>query len=367
MIVKHKYNYNWTLEETKFTKDKGTVFSCFACGGGSTMGYKLAGFDVIGMNEIDFKMAECYITNHKPKYSYIEDIRTFRLRDDLPDELFNLDILDGSPPCSSFSMAGNREKDWGKEKRFREGQKKQILDDLFFEFIALGKRLQSKIIIAENVKGLIMGEARKYVKEIGLAFDDAGYYVIKELLNASNMGVPQRRERVFFIAMRKDLVDNFDTCQDMFNSMPELNLWFNEKEILFEEFRSEIGVNYDETERGNLMKHRIKTDNTINDINQRLYNKTSGFNAAIVHDNKICQTITSSERAYRYYDGHGLSIKDYINISSFPQDYNFIKGTVDAAKYIVGMSVPPVMMTQIASRISEQWLNVLDEKELITA
>lgn len=46
--MKHRFNYEWTLADAKFTKDKGTVFSCFACGGGSTMGYKLAGFDVLG-------------------------------------------------------------------------------------------------------------------------------------------------------------------------------------------------------------------------------------------------------------------------------------------------------------------------------
>ena len=128
-------NYNWTLKDAVFTKDKGKVFSCFACGGGSTMGYKLAGFDVIGCNEIDPKMMKAYVENHNPKYSFLEGIQTFKLREDLPEELFNLDILDGSPPCSSFSMAGNRESDWGKEKKFREGQAEQVLDTLFFDFI----------------------------------------------------------------------------------------------------------------------------------------------------------------------------------------------------------------------------------------
>ena len=159
--MKHRFNYNWKLSETKFTKDKGKVFSCFACGGGSSFGYKLAGFDVIGMNEIDKKMAECYIANHNPKYSFIEDIRVFKEREDLPKELYELDILDGSPPCSSFSMAGNREKDWGKEKKFREGQAEQVLDTLFFDFIDLAKKLQPKIVIAENVKGILLGEAKE--------------------------------------------------------------------------------------------------------------------------------------------------------------------------------------------------------------
>ena len=102
--MEHRFNYNWTLADAKFTKDKGKVFSCFACGGGSTMGYKLAGFDVIGCNEIDPKMMSAYIENHKPKYSFLEPIQTFKLREDLPEELYQLDILDGSPPCSSFSI-----------------------------------------------------------------------------------------------------------------------------------------------------------------------------------------------------------------------------------------------------------------------
>lgn len=97
--MKHRFNYNWTLKDANFTKDKGKVFSCFACGGGSTMGYKLAGFDVIGCNEIDPKMNKCYVTNHNPKFNYLCDIRELVQMEDLPNELYNLDILDGSPPC----------------------------------------------------------------------------------------------------------------------------------------------------------------------------------------------------------------------------------------------------------------------------
>jgi DNA (cytosine-5)-methyltransferase 1 len=228
-----KYNYEWTLKDANFTKDKGTVFSCFACGGGSTMGYKLAGFDVIGCNEIDPKMIEAYRANHNPKYSYLEPIQEFKNRDDLPEELYNLDILDGSPPCSSFSMAGNREKDWGKDKKFSEGQQKQILDTLFFDFLDLGERLQPKVIIAENVKGLLLGKAQKYVSRILHRFDEIGYYVDYKLLNASKMGIPQKRERVFFYAIRKDLYNG--VFEDLFGTRPILDLDFNEKLITYQE------------------------------------------------------------------------------------------------------------------------------------
>lgn len=80
-MSKHRFPYKWELAKAKFTKDKGKVFSCFACGGGSTMGYKLAGFDVIGCNEIDPKVNQVYVTNHAPRFNFLEDIRTLRERE----------------------------------------------------------------------------------------------------------------------------------------------------------------------------------------------------------------------------------------------------------------------------------------------
>ena len=138
------------------------------------MGYKLAGCDVIGANDIDPEMAYHYKLNHNPKYYYLCPIKDL-LTKVLPDELFNLDILDGSPPCSNFSMAGNREKDWGRKKHFREGQAAQVLDDLFFDYLNLAQRLKPKVCIAENVKGLIQGNAKGYVTMIMARFKEIGY------------------------------------------------------------------------------------------------------------------------------------------------------------------------------------------------
>lgn len=227
----HRFNYDWTLKDATFTKDKGTVFSCFACGGGSTMGYKLAGFDVVGCNEIDPRMMKLYETNHHPRYSFTEPIQTFKARTDLPDALYHLDILDGSPPCSTFSMCGDREASWGVKKHFREGQAAQVLDTLFFDFIDLAAKLQPKVVIAENVKGLLCGNARRYVERIEAAFDKAGYYCTNTLLNAATMGVPQRRERVFFTCLRKDIARPFIVPHDLFRMEPHIQLKFNEAEI----------------------------------------------------------------------------------------------------------------------------------------
>ena len=71
---KHKFKYEWNLKYTIFKKDKGKVFSCFSCGGGSTMGYKLAGYDVIGCCEIDQKLIETYKKNHNPKYAFCDAV-----------------------------------------------------------------------------------------------------------------------------------------------------------------------------------------------------------------------------------------------------------------------------------------------------
>ena len=124
LFTKEKSNdWKWTMQNDYPKQKNGLkVFSCFACGGGSTMGYKLAGCDVIGDLELDARMNKVYVKNHHPKYNFLMDIRDFNKKEDLPEELYNLDILDSSPPCSLFSMAGVREEGWGKEKKFQIGR-----------------------------------------------------------------------------------------------------------------------------------------------------------------------------------------------------------------------------------------------------
>lgn len=352
--MSQNFNYNWTLKDANFTKDKGTVFSCFACGGGSTMGYKLAGFDVIGCNEIDPKMMEVYKQNHNPKYNYLESIQTFKLRKDLPEELYNLDILDGSPPCSSFSMAGNREKDWGKEKKFREGQAEQILDTLFFDFIDLAKELQPKIIVAENVTGLMMGEAKNYVIKIYKAFKDAGYELRIEpyLLDASKMGVPQRRSRLFFIALRNDIVNPFMEQVDFFQRAPKLNLYFNQKLIPYKEIRENVKEYKELTET---LKNLWKKCNPGQNFGT-VHEKGHYYGESKMEADKVCPTIIANQSGSHLYDHTQpriLTNKEYIRAGSFPSDYNFLK---NKPKYLIGMSVPPIMIAQIANQIYYQWI-----------
>lgn len=341
MIEEYKPSYKWYLKDLDKVKKNGLkVFSCFACGGGSTMGYKLAGFDVIGANDIDPEMAWHYKTNHNPKHYYLEDIRKFRQRNNLPKELYELDILDGSPPCSSFSIAGAREKGWGKKKVFREGQAEQVLDDLFFDFIEIARKLQPKVVIAENVKGMIFGSSRGYVKQIIGLFNVAGYDVQLFLLNAASMGVPQKRERVFFICRRKDL------------SLPYLKLAFNQRPIVikeaFGEFLNEKGKDFSSSTNKKYYD-KCKPGKQLSSVHP----KGSLFNYYKLSPDTVCRTLTSqvSNNLYRWDLMHGLSKKQLCLLGSYPLDYDFRS----EPGYMIGMSVPPLMTYGVANQVYRQW------------
>lgn len=337
----------WKLSDLEAVQKNGLkVFSCFHCGGGSTMGYKLAGYEVLGGVEIDPEMMAVYRANHHPKYSYLMGVQEFNKipNSEIPKELFELDILDGSPPCSSFSMAGSREKAWGVKKKFREGQSEQVLDDLFFHFIETSRKLQPKVVIAENVKGLVIGKAKGYVKQIRDMFNLAGYDVQLFLLNAAFMGVPQKRERTFFIAHRKDF------------AVEPLKLQFGMKPISVSQAFS--GLPEDNQECRQLQKNLwlgTKPGKSFSSVHP----KGSFFNAVKLHPNEPANTLAAqggSGGLYHWSVYRKVNRHEALRIQSFPDDYS-LKNM--SAQYICGMSVPPIMMAQVARQIDLQWFSKL--------
>lgn len=345
--MSHKYNYQWKLAETKFTKDQGKVFSCFSCGGGSTMGYKLAGFDVIGCNEIDKSLAELYVTNHNPKYCFVESIADFKNRSDLPKELFELDILDGSPPCSSFSMSGQREKMWGKKKKFREGQVSQVLDTLFFDFIDLAKKLQPKIVVAENVMGLLTEQAKHYVDRIYSDLTAAGYYVQHHVVNAADVGVPQNRRRVFFIGIRNDVAKPHLRLINLFDENVELDMKFDEEKIPVKDiiFSNPFNDTVRQLSPATLDLW-TKSEHTFNF--SKVHPKGHRFNHYRLNPNAPAPTITATATYYNPYEPKALTSFECMQLQSFPSDYN---APPTKLKYMCGMSVPPLVIANIADRL----------------
>ena len=348
--MSHKFNHIWRLADgfpAKGIKPNNLkVFGTFVCGGGSAMGYKLAGFDYLGGVEIDPKVAAIYKENLKPKYLFVDDIRDFNKREDLPEELYRLDILDGSPPCSTFSFSGQREKAWGKSKQFAEGQKHQRLDDLVFVYCDTIKKFMPKVCLLENVYGLVQGNGKVYTKEIVRLLDSAGYRVQVFLLNASAMGVPQNRIRCFIIGLNKQF------------NLPPLKLDFNEKPILFKEIKDGNGELITGEKTLLAWNNRRPTDQHIGMTNIRVLGKKSNFNTLYAKDDKVLGALTASAQMVLYSEPKKMSHTEMMKAATFPVDYDAPKGKI---QFLTGMCVPPIMTAQIATQIYEQWLSKLED------
>lgn len=339
---------DWKWSFNDYPEKNGLkVFSCFACGGGSTMGYKLAGCEVLGDCEIDKRMNDVYIANHHPKYNFLMDIRDFNKKEDLPSDLFDLDILDGSPPCSTFSMAGQREKAWGVEKKFREGQVAQTLDDLLFVFLDTVNKLKPKTFIMENVEGLMLGNAWQYVQQTYSKAEKIGYKIKHWLLKGEKMGVPQTRHRVFFVGVRNDI--DFD--------LEKVDMSFNYEPITYGEIKQgELKKLGEGTKFYNYCKLASKTDKCIADTRIRLGEKPSAFQTFYIRDDMVVPTQRAKLDLIDIEQIAYVGKETIRNSQTFPQDYIFIPDTYSNVGYICGMSVPPIMIKRIVNRLIENGL-----------
>lgn len=330
--------------------------SIFSGGGGSSLGYKLAGIDVIANCEIDAKQNELYLANCHPTYTYQMDVRDLIQKaktKDLPDELYNLDILDGSPPCTLFSSSNLHAKKYkGIKRKFREGQKAQILDDLFIEFIRLADELKPKIIIAENVKGLLHKKNESYVLDIMKKFEQIGYKATYKLLNASNMGVPQNRHRVFFIAIKNTITTQ---SSDLFDNLLRLNLDFKHKKIPIAQLDKGLKIKTLYPCIKKVIKNYEVGDTMCSDITLRTHKKKMYFNYKITTPQQVMPTIVANFDNINIVlvdDGYrNVSYLEIIQAQTFPMDYNFLGQKIG---YTIGMSVPPLMIYHLINKVLEQ-------------
>lgn len=197
-----------TMVEIALLKPNGhTVASTFAGAGGSSTGYRIAGFRVVYANEFVPAARDTYTANMQP--GTILDPRDIRqvTAEDILNQISmragELDVLDGSPPCAAFSTAGKRHKSWGKVSDYSDTEQRS--DDLFFEFARILEGVQPRVFVAENVSGLVKGVAKGYFRAILARLGAAGYRVKARLLDASWLGVPQARQRLIFIGVRNDI------------------------------------------------------------------------------------------------------------------------------------------------------------------
>ena len=207
--------FRYTLDDLEKSSDRKlfNYITFFAGGGGSSCGYKLAGGDVRFVNEFQQVAMNDYLANF-PKTPHhicgdIKDVTGKQIMEMTGLKVGELDLLDGSPPCPPFSMSGTKQKGWGKEKT-AYGMKQKNIEDLTWEQIRITGEMKPKVVVCENVKGLTMDYASEHLARMVNDFESHGYTTVYKVLKGHQHGVPQKRERVFIVSVRNDVLDAID-------------------------------------------------------------------------------------------------------------------------------------------------------------
>jgi len=318
-------------------KKTRTAVSLFAGCGGSSTGHKLAGFRVAYANEFVEAARDTYAQNHPGTFIDGRDIRTVSptsILKVLGMKKGELDLLDGSPPCSAFSTAGKRDSGWGQSKSYSD-DKTQVVDDLFFEYVRILKGLKPKMFIAENVEGLVQGVAKGYFLEILKALKDAGYNVRAQVLDASLLGVPQARRRLIIVGTRNDLKTSPTFPQPrrrpltVAECLPEITHIKSKKNGILTYLSSD----------------RPSPTITASDGST---SETASFSCG-----GFCQTEGGPKTRRKY------AIKELKVLFGLPEDFK-LTGSFEQQWERIGRSVPPLLMYAV-SREAMETLNALGE------
>ncbi|OQB44850.1 MAG: C-5 cytosine-specific DNA methylase [bacterium ADurb.Bin157] len=162
------------------------------------------------------------------------------------------------------------------------------------------------------------------------------------------MGVPQTRHRVFFIAVKNNIDFNLEY----------LNMGFNYQPITYGEIRDYKGRKCCENSKTYLLLNEAKNgESDLSAAHERLFGKISFFQNRILYNNQIVSTIRAKSNDFWALDTKiGMSSTEIISAQTFPQDYDFITSTYSNVSYICGMSVPPIMIKRIVTRLIESGL-----------
>jgi len=277
------------------------------------MGYCKAGYDEILATDYDPKIMAIFEKNFPDIPTLVADIKNVSADDILSTTGLApgaLDLLDGSPPCQGFSIGGRR----------------KLRDDknyLFYAWANILKELQPKVFVGENVKGLVLGKMKLMFANILRELRSYGYVVKAKVLNSVNYEVPQKRERVIFIGVRKDL------GMDPVFPIPTGKI---------------VGARKLD-ERGKPFK------------GDRF--KWGRFNNHIVNEGYPAHTVTT-QAFFAWSDTmRELGLRSYADLQTFPEDYIFSKSW-RLNKTIIGNAVPVNMMYRIAKTIKERILIPID-------
>ena len=325
------------------------VISLFCGCGGSSLGYKRAGCDIRLASDFNPVALQTYNLNFPQTQTLLEDIR--KIDDKLVTKLTKiepneLDILDGSPPCTPFSASGKREKSWNKAYRHTGERTIQITNDLFYEYIRLVSELRPKTFIAENVRGLIVGKSKGYFIDITKKLKELGYDIQTFDINAKDFEVAQSRPRIIITGIRKDIIQN---------KQAKLK---QHSEISFYEATKDLKLNNEELEqaRNTITKSiqfqftsKCKQGEAVEDYH--FHNE--GFNYMKVRLDKPIPTIVAHcDTLMHPTENRYLTLSELKRCASFPDNFKFISN--HDGKIRIGNSVPPNLIKNVALYLIER-------------
>ena len=355
-------------------QNKFNVISTFAGGGGSSTGYRLAGGKILCINEFVEEAQNTYRENYPDTPILPGDIKQLSGKDFLDIaklDVGELDILDGSPPCSAFSVAGklSHSRDgkhsdgWGQTKNYSDGKMVENIEDLFFEFLRVADDIRPKVIIAENVKGLTIGEAKEYFNKIQNTFEDIGYDVVAKVLDSRYFGISQTRTRVFFIGVRNDITEkaglNFMTIGNVFPQESKdvvplkdalIDLEYDEEEVKY------LTEKFSKTAYWRDTGSKMEIDPPKVLTGMDYHPKGHHFNLKRVSQYQPAPTLTAmgsndtTAGAFHWAEPRKLTIGELKRIQSLPDDFK-LTGKWNQKSERIGRMVPPLMMKVIADSV----------------
>ena len=372
------------------------VIDLFAGVGGLSSGFRKAGYDIVLANEIDKSISDSYKKNHSDTLMINDDIKNFiPYLDELNDKV---DVIIGGPPCQGFSMAGARIR---KKNAFLEDPR----NFLFRNYFEVVQKVEPKYFIMENVPGMLSMSNGKIIEEIENLFSDetnfkkGKYYIYKQVLCASDYGVPQDRHRLIIFGSKKKI--NFKKAFEetknrmiksgeikkatIYDAISDLNYLSSGEGDFEQDYKNKPLTEYQEERRKNskvLYNHKATTHNkvAIDRINElkpggRRLDLKEGKNIKSVHSGAygrmrwedLSKTIitrfdTPSSGVYIHPEqARTITPREAARLQSFDDDFIFYGNKSSVIKQI-GNAVPPLLAYYLANVIKDVEEEKYDEK-----
>ncbi|MBU1742602.1 MAG: DNA cytosine methyltransferase [Proteobacteria bacterium] len=324
----------WALHAAPREPDAPTVVSAFAGCGGSSLGYSMAGFRELLAIDWDDNAVATFKLNFPGVPVFHGDIADLAV-----DEVFRttglsqgqLDVLDGSPPCQGFSLAGARDLNDDRNQLFRE-------------YVRLLEGLRPKALLLENVSGMVRGKMKLVFAETMRHLKATGYRVSARLMNAMYFSVPQFRERMIFIGVRDDLgvkpshpkvqsrpVTVFQAIGHLPPGEPGAH-----SEAVIEAWH--VAKPYEDLRKASIRRPT------------RQGHYVGSFHSARLDPNRPSRTQTKTHLHWRWDVPRQLTTLEAAILGSFPPQFQWV-GSKTQAKERIGNSVPPLFMKALAEHV----------------